>query len=270
MGVTIRILAVGEQAIPLAATYNNIGTYAKELEAIGGKTSVEWSDGTTGAGVKHCCCVYLFESAGRRYLVDTGVGDFEKVRGIRVARGDKFYLRELEPLEKQLAGLGLRPDDIDVVVNTHLHWDHVGGNRLFPRARFFMPADDIPYALEAPAWAPHFFPGMRDCVVDVADRLTAVRGEVMLDDNVRIVQLGGHTPGSMVPLVKTGVGVVALTGDIICKYENWENNWIGPAGNIWNLGELMKAFDTLRLRADVVIPGHDWRVFDRHPGGIVG
>ena len=53
-------------------------------------------------------------------------------------------------------------------------------------------------------------------------------------------------------------------------YENWNYDWPGPAGNVWDLGELARAHATLRRKADIIVPGHDWRFWEVHPGGIVG
>jgi len=270
MHAKIHILAVAEQAIPVKAIYNNVGDYGEVLKDVENTCEVEWSDGTVSTGIKHCCCVYYIEDENKKILVDTGVGDFERIRKIRDERGDRYYLKELESLEEKLAALNVTPGDIDIVINTHLHWDHIGGNTIFPNAKFIMPAADIPLALTAPKWAPHFFPGMRDCITKVADRTIAVDGDKKISNCVSVKWLGGHTPGSQAVLVKTKIGTVALAGDVVCKYENWNNNWIGPGGNIWNLGQLVKAYETLRMCSDVVVPGHDWRVFKVFPNGIIG
>ena len=84
--------------------------------------------------------VALVESGGKRILVDTGMGDKWGEKERRMYRLDRSTT-----LLGSLQALGLGPEDIDVVVNTHLHFDHAGGNtRLvdgkavptFPRARY--------------------------------------------------------------------------------------------------------------------------------------
>ena len=268
MAVQIQILAVSEMAIPPSAVYNTVGTHGPMLETIEEKTQGTWSDGTVSEGVKHCGCAFYIDDNGTKILVDSGVGDFDRIHRIRKERGDRYYLKALEPLEDQLKKLGVQPNDIDIVVNTHLHWDHIGGNQLFPNAQLMIPADDLPYFLSAPVWAPHFYPGMRECVTQMA-RIKPINGKGTISKHVHFLQLGGHTPGSLAVFIETASSVIALAGDIVPKYENWEHNWLGPGGNIWNLGELAKAYDTLHIRADTVIPAHDWKVFSHYPGGVI-
>jgi glyoxylase-like metal-dependent hydrolase (beta-lactamase superfamily II) len=84
--------------------------------------------------------VALIETAGKRILVDTGIGDKWEDKQRAIYRIDRSTT-----LLGALAGLGVRPEDIDVVINTHLHFDHAGGNTrevdgkvvpTFPRARY--------------------------------------------------------------------------------------------------------------------------------------
>jgi len=161
------------------------------------------------------------------------------------------------------------PDEIEIVINTHLHWDHVGGNKLFKKARFYMQKEDIHLALTAPKYAPHFFDEMRSCITEVADRTTVLDGDAKIVDGVEVWKVGGHTPGSQVVAVKTDKGIAVITGDVICKYDNWNYDWPGPAGNIWNIGELVTAHRVIRQRGDFIIPGHDWMLWEKYPDGTI-
>ncbi len=268
MALHIQILAVSEMAVPPSAVYCNVGAHGEMLGTIQDLTEIPWSDGTVSTGVKHCGCAFYIEDDGHKVLVDTGVGDFDRIHRIRSARGDRYYLKALTPITQQLEALGVRPEQVDLVVNTHLHWDHIGGNLLFPNAELILPAKDLPYFLAAPAWAPHFFPGLSDCVTGMR-RVRPVDGEGQITPHLRFLTLGGHTPGSLAVLAEAGSHTIALPGDIVPKYENWENHWPGPGGNVWNLGELAAAYDTLRSRADIVVPAHDWKVFTKYPDGRV-
>lgn len=270
MAASIRALPVAEQAIPVSSVFVNMSQHAQAREKVGMITQVEWENGNVTEGIKHCCCAYLVIDGDKRILVDTGTGDVERIRRIRNGNGDNFYLKGLTPLQDQLAALGIQPEDIDIVINTHLHWDHLGGNELFPNARFYMPQQDLALALNAPDWAPHFFKDMRSCVTSVADRTIMVNEAAQITPHIQVVRVGGHTPGSMAVLIETeDRGVVALAGDVMCKYENLRENWIGPSGNVWNLSELVEAFDYLPTVSDVIVPSHDWRIFDEFPNGVI-
>lgn len=268
MPVTVQILPVSEMAIPLTSVYNHVGPYSKMLDTIQGKTTVEWSDGTVSEGVKHCGNAILIDDNGTKILVDTGIGDLKKINNIKEKRGDRFYLRSLEPLDSQLDKLGVKKECIDIVVNTHLHWDHIGGNLMYQNAMFIFPEDDLPYLLEAPPYASHFYKDLSDCVTKMK-RPKPVKGNGWISEHVRFMQFGGHSPGSLVLFVETKIGTVAIAADTICRYENWKTKWIGPSGNFWNMSELERAYDVIAKEADIIIPGHDWKVLDYYPNGIV-
>lgn len=269
MTVSIRAMPYAEMGIPVKAVYHNLAEHSPYCSSISHVGDIEWSDGDISPGVRHCGCAFLVTDGDQKILVDCGMGPFEKIKAIRMEHGDKFYLKPLDPVEVQLARLGIEPSDIDVVVNTHLHWDHCGGNLSFPGARFYLPEGDLPYALNAPKWAPHFFAGMRDCVTGIMDRAVMVAGDMQLTEHTRIVHLGGHTPGSQGVLVQTKRGVIALAGDVVCKYENLENDWIGPSGNIWDVSGLVDAVARLRKMCGEIIPSHDWKLFERYADGVI-
>lgn len=270
MSVSIKALVNTEMAIPVKAVFHNMSEFDPVRKDIGMITEVQWSDGTVSEGIKHCGCVYLIQDGDKKILVDTGVGDFANIIDVRMRRGDKFYLKEVASVTDKLADMNISPDDIDMVINTHLHWDHCGGNKYFTKAKFYIPEADVALALTAPCWAPHFFSEMRSCVTDIADRAILVNDGIHVTDNIRLVRLGGHTPGSLGVLADTKErGTVALAGDVVCKYENLNHDWIGPSGNIWNVSELVNAVRILRDMSDEIVPSHDWRIFDRYPEGII-
>ena len=271
MGISVHALPVAEMAVPVGAVLSNLGGIVPPDISIHGITKVEWSDGTITDGVKHPGCVYYIEGAAKTILVDTGVGDFDRIRAVRQRRGDRFYLASKPEwgLAAQLKGLGLEPDDIEIVVSTHLHWDHIGGNALFRRARFYAQKDDVPLALTGPRYAPHFFREMASCITNVAGSLVLLDGDAEIVPGVEVWKVGGHTPGSQIVAVQTDKGVVALANDVINKYENLEYDWPGPTGNMWNMDDLLRAYARLKRQAMIVIPGHDWKVWDRYPGGKI-
>lgn len=261
MGVFIKALANTEMAIPVKSIFHNMSEYSPIREKIGMVTEVQWSDGSVSEGIKHCGCAYLVIDGDKKILVDTGAGDINHIIDIRMKHGDKFYLKEVASINDALAEMDIVPADIDIVINTHLHWDHCGGNKFFPDAKFFLPEADVALALTAPYWAPHFFADMRSCVTDIAGNATLVSNNMSITKNVRLVWLGGHTPGSLGVLINTeDRGTVALAGDVVCKYENLDNDWIGPAGNIWNVTEMIDAVTMLRSISDEIVPSHDWRI----------
>ena len=84
----------------------------------------------------------LVIAEGDRILIDTGVGELpEKHR--------RFHTIKREPgqaLKAQLQKHNLKLEDIDMVINTHLHFDHCGNNASLPNAKFYMQEDELRYA----------------------------------------------------------------------------------------------------------------------------
>ena len=79
--------------------------------------------------------VSLVEGEGMRILIDSGV-DFTKGEKAVIAKGGG--IENIHNPDKMLAGVGLTPDDIDAVIVTHAHFDHIGGIGCYPNARIFL------------------------------------------------------------------------------------------------------------------------------------
>jgi glyoxylase-like metal-dependent hydrolase (beta-lactamase superfamily II) len=105
-------------------------------------------------------------------------------------------------------------------------------------------------------------------VTDLKNRLIFLDGDFELADGIKLVKIGGHTPGCMVVMVETKLGTVCLTSDVMYNYKNLEFNW--PMGSFWNLPELMRGYDRIRLEASIIVPQHDWEFFEHFPTGSIG
>ncbi|HUC64952.1 MAG TPA: MBL fold metallo-hydrolase [Stellaceae bacterium] len=164
---------------------------------------------------------WLIRIGGRTALVDTCVGN-HKARPTR----PKWHLMESRYLQR-LAEAGVRPDEIDLVMCTHLHADHVGWNtRLdngrwvptFPKARYvFSKADYDHYlALDRAAKAPVNHGSFQDSVLPVveAGQAQMVTGAEAIDEHLMLEPAPGHTPGSMVLKLASGGGAL-LCGDVL-------------------------------------------------------
>lgn len=114
----------------------------------------------------------------------------------------------LPDLETTLLGQ-LTPDEVDVVVLTHLHVDHVGWTGSFPNARYVVHELDWDYFMSEPSLAQR--PHLREKVLPLADRFERVTGEVEIAPGVRVEPAPGHTPGHMI--VRTA-GAAAI-GDLV-------------------------------------------------------
>nr|WP_315268153.1 N-acyl homoserine lactonase family protein [Microbacterium lemovicicum] len=138
-------------------------------------------------------CVHLIEHPAGRVLVDTGFTELHPA----VADMDPRLL----PLDLDALGR------IDAVVNTHLHFDHVGGDHLFPGIPIHVQTRELHDARTAPDYTiPEWVdpPGIRYVEHDGAHDLLP---------GVRLLPAPGHTPGSQIVVVDTADGPVVIAGD---------------------------------------------------------
>jgi glyoxylase-like metal-dependent hydrolase (beta-lactamase superfamily II) len=166
---------------------------------------------------------WVVRSGGRTILIDTGVGN-DKARPA-VEPWDHMSLDYLG----NLARAGVRPEDVDLVINTHLHLDHIGWNtRLvdgdwvptFPNATYLMPKVDFDY------WNPDNNPNIAGGINENAfeDSIAPVlaAGQVRLwetshaiDAALRLEAAPGHTPGASVITLSSGDDRALFAGDIM-------------------------------------------------------
>jgi glyoxylase-like metal-dependent hydrolase (beta-lactamase superfamily II) len=171
-----------------------------------------------------CRALLVREDDGRTVLVEAGIGSFfpPKLR-------ERYGVQEPEHvLLGSLAALGLGPDDIDVIVLSHLHFDHAGG-LLLPWAEGRAPALAFPrarYVVGAQAWARAKAPHARDRasfipelpgLLEATGRLEVVRGSTSttLGEGYSFTLSDGHTPGLLLPRVESPWGPVTFMGDLV-------------------------------------------------------
>jgi len=193
----------------------------------------------------------IFTDGGERVLVDTGIGE------LPVSHRKFFPVKRKadETLKAQLSKHGLKPDDVDVVINTHLHFDHCGNNRLFKKARFVVQGDELQYAYEPErfqqaAYVREFF--------DVKDlNYETVRGRCRVCEGLAVISTPGHTIGHQSVVVNgEGGRNYVYCGDAAPIRENLERRNI--PGILYNAHEALESIDRLRrIKNAVYIYTHD-------------
>jgi glyoxylase-like metal-dependent hydrolase (beta-lactamase superfamily II) len=188
---------------------------------------------TSDQGNPAFCGAYLVEREGRRVLFDCG------------------HVGRRRMLLSALSDRGLEPADIDTVVLSHGHWDHLQNVDLFERARVLVHGDELRYLeaprdLGTPRWAKAVLDGLQ--VRETGDGDQLIPG-------VEVVHLPGHTPGSIGLAVTTDTGVAVLTGDAIPTAGVLLSR--RSLGVPLDAGKAEVSFDRVAALADVVYPGHD-------------
>jgi len=176
-----------------------------------------------GESMQLVATAFLVAAGERRILIDTGYNrdDTPQVSGFGIERphGDSQLLKN------RLAGIGIKPEEIDTVVNTHLHWDHAGGNRMFPNARFYVQKEELRQAYVPDDFMIQYY--FRDDF-DVGVEYRLLNGDANIADGVRCIFTPGHTQGHQSVIVETDGSDVLLCGDACPVYDGWENG--GLAG----------------------------------------
>lgn len=176
----------------------------------------------------------LIETPDALVLIDNGIGNKES---------DKFHdiygvENEGSPtrLEDALGAAGYGPDDVTVMIDTHLHFDHAGGNtrvdedgqvRLsFPKATYYVQRGEWEFAhlanerIRASYFSHNFDP------VEEAGRLERVDGEVEVIPGIRLIPTPGHTPHHQSVLISSEGETACFLADLVPTVAHLPLPWI--------------------------------------------
>ncbi|UCH58062.1 MAG: MBL fold metallo-hydrolase, partial [Candidatus Bathyarchaeota archaeon] len=178
----------------------------------------------------------LIRDEGMNIIVDPGI--------LQLGRYGAF--------QKRLAEFGLKPGDIDVVVNTHCHLDHIEANYLFRGKPLIVHEKELEYCRQL------YWPEYADAFMGIME-VDPISGSKRLTENVRVIETLGHTPGSISVIAETAEGLVASIGDAaIVKEDLLElrapsvvTKNIAPEASVESLKKIAC------LNPVLVIPGHD-------------
>lgn len=155
-----------------------------------------------------------------------------------------------------LGALGIIPQEINVVLLTHLHPDHIGHKDLFTNATFIFHQEEK---------LAFYFKNHRTLKIDGDMIFTPAGGALplhnghlpdlsKLGDNIYIRHVPGHTRGSLAIFARIYKFVYAFAGDIFLNkayYDNWE-----PPAMSCDREKIFEHMDFIRNNSDVIVPGH--------------
>jgi len=186
----------------------------------------EWTPPDERHRIELACRAFLLEDRhrGRRILLEAGIGVFFHPRML-----DRFGVVEPQhQLLFSLAALGVEPDDIDLVVLSHLHFDHAGGllTPWRPEETYELMFGRAQVVVSRRAWERAKAPHLRDRASFIPElhRLLEASGRLVLLDGDRSDLLGpdfsfvlsdGHTPGLLLTELHTPSGSAVFCGDLV-------------------------------------------------------
>ena len=177
-------------------------------------------DAPADALISPPCYCYLATNGSRIVLIDSGPDHVRAgAAGLRID-GDSPAL-----LAAGLGAAGITAADVDLIVHTHLHYDHMQNDLLFPDAPVVVQRTELDWAT-SPDSGP-FYVDVGELTGALGDRLRLLDGETEILPGLTALPNGGHTPGHQSVLVQTGSGDACVCGDIVSLEENLEV--IGPS-----------------------------------------
>lgn len=242
----------------------------EELLPYGHKERVYNDDGTFEPGLMVPVPIWIIEGEDKNILIDTGLGDCNETMDVQGRYGVDFIARKSKEQEilAALSSKGLTPDDIDIVVLTHLHFDHIGNCELFKKAKIYMQKDEVPLLTQPLPYLTFYYSEWQYKVFSALGRMEIIDGNIRLTKNLELIKVGGHSPGQMVVMAKTQKGTACIASDFIYNYVNLDYEW--PIGPVWSVKEWMDNIRFIKGNADIILPNHDYKLYTFYPDGIIG
>ncbi|WP_337170471.1 MBL fold metallo-hydrolase [Gemmatimonas aurantiaca] len=178
----------------------------------------------------------LIEHEDGLVLLDTGSGNKETQKFHDIYGIENAGAEGRTALEDGIRAAGFTPEEVSLVINTHLHFDHAGGNTwrtpsgevlpTFPNARYLVQAGEKAYAEHTnertaasyfpPNWAP----------IVASDRFDVIEGEREIVSGITVRPTPGHTPHHQSVILRSGGETACFLGDVVPTSHHLALPWI--------------------------------------------
>jgi N-acyl homoserine lactone hydrolase len=199
--------------------------------------------------------IYAFAIKGgdRKILVDTGIEDFMPSPEIEEQTG--FPIMQFEDA---LDTIGWKPDEIDIIIHTHLHNDHCENDVLCSNAEVYVQQAEMDFFNDPHPIDHRYYPDVLEGV-----NLKMINGDADIINGIQVLFTPGHTPGGQSVVVETTKGKAIITG-LCCNAENFPTGGgvIAPGVHL----DVIQAYESMKRikeAADIIIPVHDLEIGKR-------
>lgn len=173
----------------------------------------------------------LIQSAGKNIVVETGVGEKSDAK-----RQDIYGIDHSDTLPDSLRQVGLSTEDVDIIINTHLHFDHCGWNtRLgddgkpvptFPRAQYYVQRGEHEHACQPSerdraSYLPENFEPL-----DVTGQWSFLEGDTEIVPGIEVVRVPGHTRDMQCVRISAGDRIAFFFADMVPTTAHLPYPWI--------------------------------------------
>ena len=203
---------------------------------------------------------WYIKAGNKNILVDTGVSQSDIQKYLH---GQPY--EHIRSFIEALSLAGITAEDVDIVIQTHLHFYHCGHTALCKKAKVIVQEAELKFA-----YSPHaLFSGSYNTGFLKGLRLQAVTGDCQILPGINVILVPGHSPGTQAVAVETKDGIAIISGFCSIKEnfsppEKIRTRWpvLAPGVSVNSL----QAFDSaLKIKglADIIIPNHDLETAQR-------
>lgn len=201
---------------------------------------------------------WYLEGGARTILVDTG-----EMHPVRSENRERAIGGPIHTFEEGLAKYGLAPDDIDMVIHTHLHNDHCENDYQCTNAQIIVRTEELEH-IHAPH--PLDFRYVYDYIEDVEEngQLRILDSDQEIVDGIRVMHTPAHTAGGLSVLVETAAGTAVITGFCVINDNFFPPKPIRamemdviPPGTHVNVNDAYDILLRVKKMADILLPLHE-------------
>lgn len=222
--------------------------------------------------------VLLVQGGGHNILIDTGMSSTD-IADIYHHPGS--YQNEGQAIHEQLESMGMSPDDIDTIIFTHLHWDHVYNMEKFKNAKLYVQKVEYEYATNP---IPLYYKSYEAPILgrkppfDGAE-FEFLNGECEVMDGISVYPTPGHSPGHQNVTIQTTEGIFHFVGDLFFTMDALKevpemHYDITPPGRFLNINDSWNSIRDLKRRInsnDQVLATHTFEMIDLiNSGKVIG
>jgi len=191
--------------------------------------------------------VFYIKGADKNILIDTGLEEFMIPEGV-----NETYGIDILEFEDALAAFNLQPEDIDIIIHTHLHNDHCENDYKCTNANVYVQKSEHEFMKKPHPIDHRYYPDILDDV-----NVITVQGDTNIIEGIDVILTPGHTVGGQSVMINTERGKAVITG-FCCNDKNFPST--GPAitpGVHINAIEAYESAQKIKKLADILLPLHD-------------